>query len=171
MNLHEMWRNLVEKPRLVKLLVIFYGLQGIYLLSIVSIFVFSLFVYLVARGHIPAMIQGGGPFMIAIILTNGISLIGALLYLSTAWGILAAKGWARILGIIVSILVLPYLILVTISSVESFLRTFQYTSARESSLMFLVFCGIPTILNIASIYLLLRPTEVKAYFRKKRTSE
>ena len=153
MNLHEMWRNLVEKPRLVKLLVIFYGLQGIYLLFMLSSFIFSLFVYL-ARGHIPEIIyQIGGIFLIIVILPYG---IGALLYLSTAWGILAAKGWARILGIIVSTLVLPYLI--------SAMRV-------RAPLMYLVGNGILTTLNIASIYLLLRPTEVKAHFRKKRTSE
>jgi len=153
MNLHEMWRNLVEKPRLVKLLVIFYGLQGIYLLFMLSSFIFSLFVYL-ARGHTPEIIyQTGGMFLIIVILPYG---IGALLYLSTAWGILAAKVWARILGIIVSTLVLPYLI--------SAMRV-------RASLMFLVGNGILTTLNIASIYLLLRPTEVKAHFGKKRALE
>ena len=40
MKLNERWRNLVERPRLVKLLVIFYGLQGFLLLSIFIYFFF-----------------------------------------------------------------------------------------------------------------------------------
>ncbi|MCK4320825.1 hypothetical protein KAW11_04335 [Candidatus Bathyarchaeota archaeon] len=108
-------------------------------------------------------------FIIAYILINVISLVGALLYLSIAWGILVAKGWARILGISVSILVLPYLILGMISGVMTVLHMYPYIDL-PSSLMFLMRDGILTTLNIASIYFLIRP-EVKAYFKKKRISE
>lgn len=171
MNLHELWRNLVESPRLVKLLVIFYGLQGIYLLFILSSFIFSLFVYL-ARGRTPEIIQQtGGMYMILVILPYG---IGALLYLPIAWGILAAKGWARILGVIVSTLVLIYLIPATIAYVNLFFTYVLHPHPTVNLFALLQSLGtivIPTGMNITSIYLLLRPAEVKAHFKKKRTSE
>jgi len=104
MNLNEMWRNLVETPRLVKLLVIFYGSHAF---LFVLIFIF-----------LGALMQGGsgqpgytpGGFVILIFLIYIISLVGALLNLSVACGLLLAKGWARILGIAISVLGLLFLV-------------------------------------------------------------
>ena len=143
--------SLTEKPRAVKLLAIFYGLQGFLLLSI---FVFFLASSLLHTGSGPP-IGGAG---VAILLIFGVSSGGALLYLSVARGLLLGRNWARTLGIIISILALLYFVPAMILSARAGLESLL------SNWMVLLVGGIPTFLNGASVYCFTR-REVRAHFK------
>jgi len=144
---------LTEKPRAVKLLAIFYGLQGLLLLSI---FVFFLGSSLLYTGSGPP--HGGGGAAVAILFIFWVSLGGALLYLSAARGLLLGRNWARILGIFVSILALLYFVPAIILTARAGLESLL------SNWISLLIAGIPTFLNSASIYCFTR-REVRAYFK------
>ncbi|UCE28543.1 MAG: hypothetical protein JSV85_04475 [Candidatus Bathyarchaeota archaeon] len=154
MKMNGVGHSLVGRPRLVKLLVLFYGSHALFF---VLTFI-SLWMLMQGGSGQPGYTPGG--FVILILLMFIISLAGALVNMSVAYGILLAKGWARILGIVISVLGLPLLVQGGVSLVAMIVAGFGHRLMDVADI----------VLSIVVIYSLTRP-EVKAYFGKKRISE
>ncbi|UCE29193.1 MAG: hypothetical protein JSV85_00140 [Candidatus Bathyarchaeota archaeon] len=155
-----------ERPRLIKFFAIFYGSYAF----LCALFLISLWTATqgIQPPPEPPTYYPIERVLFAVFLGYIFSLGGVFLSLLVAYGLPLAKEWARMLGLVISVVTLLLVLQGTMSSDVGVLTGF-FVSGSFGFLTRLIDVSY-IILSIAAIFYLKR-SEVVAYFEKKRISE